>query len=239
MLDLPHLSFGGQQVVEVPAPSGRVLARAIAAHLGPVEHSFHAPAHPRGCLGLPGPDRFEHLEHEPGIDCRHRQLADHRAHVGGERVLPLLAMLRVSPPRFVGVDVCSCTVGERHRLCGLDGSRRPLLVACGDGVEARGKYVAAPPRPLPPPRTAPGRLTDAHIPPPRSRPTAAKYPPLRATGRDAKNEPAAIAVVAALPDALHPYRREPSEYARYVSAAHHHAHHEGTDASIHRPPNVD
>jgi hypothetical protein len=38
-------------------------------------------------------------------------------------------MLRVSPPRFVGVDVCGCTVGERHRLCGLDGSRRALLVA--------------------------------------------------------------------------------------------------------------
>src|SRR5262249_28444996 len=77
-----------------------------------------------GRLGLPGPDRFEHLEHEPGIHCRHRQLADHRAPVGSERVLPLLAMLRVPPPRFVGVDVCGCTVGECHRLCGLDGSHR-------------------------------------------------------------------------------------------------------------------
>src|SRR5215472_1015703 len=65
MLDLPHLGLGGQQMVEVPAPSGRVLARAIAACLGPVEHSFHAPAHPRGRLGLLSPDRFEHLEHEP------------------------------------------------------------------------------------------------------------------------------------------------------------------------------
>src|SRR5262249_15404743 len=171
-----------------------------------------------GRLGLPGPDRFEHLEHEPGIHCRHRQLADHRAHVGGERVLPLLAMLRVSPPCFVGVDVCGCTVGECHRLCGLDGSRRALLVARRDGVEAGGKQAAAVAGQFARLGEADGGIpAQPHAAPPAA-PTVTKYPALRATGCDAQIEPAAIAVVAALPDALHPYRREPSEHARHVSA---------------------
>src|SRR5262249_8450353 len=52
-------------------------------------------------------------------------------------------MLRISPPCFVGVDVCGCTVGECHCLCGLDGSRRALLVARRNGVEAGRKHAAA------------------------------------------------------------------------------------------------
>src|SRR5262249_61893144 len=70
-------------------------------------------------------------------------------------------------------------------------------------------------------------------------PAVAKYPALRATGCDTQIERAAIAVVAALPDALHPYCRKPSEHARHVSVAHHHAHHEEMDVGIHRPPNID
>src|SRR5262249_56834869 len=74
---------------------------------------------------------------------------------------------------------------------------------------------------------------------PLAAPAVAKYPALRATGCDTQIERAAIAVVAALPDALHPYCRKPSEHARHVSVAHHHAHHEEMDVGIHRPPNID
>src|SRR5262249_61332920 len=99
-----------------------------------------------------------------------------------------------------------------------------------------------------PPAARPARWAGAGGGPPPSplaaplaAPAVAKYPALRATRCNTQIEPAAIAVVAALPDALHPYRREPSEHARHVSAplAHHHAHHEEADVSIHRPPNID
>src|SRR5262249_4291588 len=139
---------------------------------------------------------------------------------------------------FVGVDVCSCTVGERHRLRGLDGSRRALLVARRDGVEAGCKHVAAvagqfarlgeanggvtaqPPvaPPAAPPRAKYPALSAPPRSPPRAAPAVAKYPAFRATGCDAQIKPAAVAVVAALPDALHSYRREPSERARHLSA---------------------
>src|SRR5262249_46500451 len=55
-------------------------------------------------------------------------------HVGSERVLPLLPVLRVPPPCFVGVDVCACAIRKCHRFCGLDGSRPALLVARRNGV---------------------------------------------------------------------------------------------------------
>src|SRR5262245_65024215 len=57
--------------------------------------------------------------------------------------------------------------------------------------------------------------------------------------KDTQIERAAIAVVAALPYALHPYCRKPSEHARHVSVAHHHAHHNTRDVGIHHPTNID
>jgi hypothetical protein len=114
-------------------------------------------------------------------------------------------MLRVSPPRFVGVDVCGCTVGERHRLCGLDRSRRALLVARRDGVEAGGKHASAVAGQFARLSKADGGIpAKAHV-TPLAAPAVAKYPALRATGRDAQIESAAIAVVAALPGALYPH----------------------------------
>src|SRR5260370_1058642 len=48
-------------------PTRRVLARAIAAHLRPIEHAFDAPAHPARRLRLRRPDRLQALEHERGV----------------------------------------------------------------------------------------------------------------------------------------------------------------------------
>ena len=108
--------------------------------------------------------------------------------------------------------------GERHAFqSGLDGSRRSLFVARRNGVEAGRKHAAAVAGQFARLAEADGRIpTQSHVASPAA-PAVAKYPALRATGRDRTVEPAAVAVVAALPDALHPYRREPSEHPRHVS----------------------
>src|SRR2546430_15385325 len=116
-------------------------------------------------------------------------------------------MLRVPPPRFVGVDVRGCTVGECHRLCGLDGSRRALLVARRNGVEAGRKRAAAVASQFARLAEAYGRVPAQSPVPPPAASAVAKYPTLPATGRDAQIEPAAIALVAALPEPPPPARQ--------------------------------
>src|SRR5262249_61448155 len=58
VFDPPPLGARRQQLIEVPAPTGRVLARAIAARLCPVQDRLDAAAHPARGLGLGCPDWF-------------------------------------------------------------------------------------------------------------------------------------------------------------------------------------
>ena len=85
-------------VIEVAAPTGRVLALAKALGLGGVEDFLDATANARGCLGLHDPDRLENRKDvvdRHGID---RHVAEWGG-IGGERRLPLRAVLLVSEPR--------------------------------------------------------------------------------------------------------------------------------------------
>ena len=49
-----------EHMVEVPPPSRRVVAGAMAPHARPIENRFNAPAQPGCCLGSSCPDRLEH-----------------------------------------------------------------------------------------------------------------------------------------------------------------------------------
>src|SRR5215831_8719072 len=130
-------------MVEMSAPARRVLAGAIAANLGPVEDSLDTAAHARCCLGLLGPHGLDNLHDQASVDGLHWQPAEHRAHIGAQRVLPLLPMLGVPPCRFVRGDVGRGASIKRHRLRRLDGGRRALLISRLDRVDPGGEEAAA------------------------------------------------------------------------------------------------
>ena len=62
-------------------PPRRVLAFAISADPSPIEDSLDPAADPAGRLGLHGPNRFDRLHDEAGVDSLHRQVAEDRVHV--------------------------------------------------------------------------------------------------------------------------------------------------------------
>src|SRR5262245_14359264 len=61
MLDLPHLAARGKEVFKMPLPSGRVLALAQTASLGPIQDGLDASAHTRGRLWDRAPYRLKRL----------------------------------------------------------------------------------------------------------------------------------------------------------------------------------
>jgi hypothetical protein len=105
---------------------------APAAHGGGAEYRLDPAAHPACRLRLLRPKGIENLHDQPGIDCRYRQLADHRIDIGCERVAPLLPMLGVAPSRLVAGDELFRRFAEGPPL----GHRKPLRRALGGlGVE--------------------------------------------------------------------------------------------------------
>jgi hypothetical protein len=91
VFDFVHLGFLRQQVIEVTAQAGRILALAIPLHFRPIQDTLDAAPHPAGGLGLANPDRPQHLHHEAGVDGLHRQRPEHGVGIGLQRVGPLLA----------------------------------------------------------------------------------------------------------------------------------------------------
>src|SRR5436190_1648493 len=87
------------------APARRVFALSISAHCRPIEYAFNAATDPRRSFGFLRPHRFEHLQHEAGVNSLRREVAEHRVDVRLSRVLPLPAMFSVPPVGPVRRDV--------------------------------------------------------------------------------------------------------------------------------------
>ena len=153
VLNALHLGSRREQVLQVPAPSGWVLARAPAACRCVVQHRLKAPAYARCCLGLLTPDRLEHAHHIAHGNCAHRHAAQHGESIGIQRVAPLLPVLGIAPAICV-----RCDIGRRNlRKCiqAAFGRPVPALVISSDRspdlkaeVESLGYSFLA--KPIPP-----------------------------------------------------------------------------------------
>src|SRR5262249_51594066 len=116
VFDPPHLGARRQQLIEAPAPSGWVLARAISAHLRPIQDGLDTPADAARSLGLRRPDRLQDPEHERSIDDLHRETANDGLGIGGERRLPLRRMLGVAPAGSMAGNVPCGAFFESYTL---------------------------------------------------------------------------------------------------------------------------
>src|SRR5438045_7785631 len=97
VLDAPHVSRGGEKLVEMAAPSGRIWAFAVAVYLGGVEHRLDPAAHPVRRLGSGLPNRGERLHDQAGVDRGDGEIAHDWIDIGGESVPPLLPVRFISP----------------------------------------------------------------------------------------------------------------------------------------------
>lgn len=96
MLDQADLAPRRQELLEMPAPPGRVGACPVAGDRGPRQHAFDPAAKPPGSLGLHGPDRLEDPQYQRCVDRIDGRVAEYRIGVGleGARPLPRCFVLR-------------------------------------------------------------------------------------------------------------------------------------------------
>ena len=105
VLDRLHFSGSRQEVREMAAPAGRVVARAPAAGLGIVQDQLDPlPRSARG-LGLLRPDGLKRLHHVAGADRRHGEGGKLGEDVILEALPPLLRVHLAPPGGLMGGDV--------------------------------------------------------------------------------------------------------------------------------------
>ena len=132
---------GWQDLRDMAAPAGRVLAFAVSPRLGGIEDGFNAPPDAAGSLRLVLPDRLQDFEHVRRANVGNRQVAHDRIDVGGERVAPLLPVLVIAPAILIRGDISLSDglEGDSGYLCRL--SRRKglsgLPLAFLKGINAR------------------------------------------------------------------------------------------------------
>ena len=123
MAHASNLAPGGQQLLHMTLPPGRIVAAAVFARLGPIQNSGDPAAHAPRRLCLIRPNRLYHPQHGVRVDRGNRHAAEHRIGVGLERRRPLLALRAVFPAGFVGLDIRGGAVLEgdaaRRRMAGL------------------------------------------------------------------------------------------------------------------------
>ena len=121
-----------QELVEMAAPTGRVLAGTVALGLGRVEHLFDPAAEPRRCLRLGLPNRFQDRENRRRVDNVDRQFSERRS-VFFQRHRPLRAMFLVTPFGLLRRDEFVRALAERRNdaLGSFRRSARLQRVAAG------------------------------------------------------------------------------------------------------------
>src|SRR5690242_10757601 len=105
MLALRDLRVGRQEIVEVPAPPRRIVARSEAGSARIVEDGFNTLSDPTRGLRYLRPTLFEEGEDVGGVDTVRRLVADGRVGVSLQCRGPLVRVLRALPARLVRSDV--------------------------------------------------------------------------------------------------------------------------------------
>jgi hypothetical protein len=98
----------------MPAPPGRIIARAPFSDPGTIENLFEPAAEPASRLRLYTPDRLQDFRHVARVERRDGERAEVRIDIVSKGVPPLLAMLRVLPSRFMGCDIVLGRLTECH-----------------------------------------------------------------------------------------------------------------------------
>src|SRR6516165_6148452 len=158
MFDLSYLRPCGQQMIEMTAPAGGIVAKSVTANLSPAQYRLNPAAQSARGLWLARPDRLQCAHDEAGIDGAYRQLAKRRRDVGIKRVAPLLPVLGVAPAVSMGSDISFGAIVEGNGLGIFDTSGSALRVAFGKWVRAFGQHLAKFKCPL-----ARGRQADLRI----------------------------------------------------------------------------
>src|SRR5689334_20318729 len=134
MFNRPDLGLLREQVFEMAAPARRVIARAIPARRGPIEHRFDPPADAACGFRLCRPYRFDRFHDQPGIDRLNGEIAELGTDVGFERRRPLGRMLGIPPPGAMRLDVGLGTFPKGHRLSRGEAGGRSGTLAFFDWV---------------------------------------------------------------------------------------------------------
>src|SRR5438067_1773176 len=96
---------GWQDLRDMAAPAGRVLAFTVSSRLGGIEHGFNPSPDAAGSFRLVLPDRLQNLEHMRRANLGNRQFPHDGVDVAGQRVAPLLAVLVIAPAPLIRGDI--------------------------------------------------------------------------------------------------------------------------------------
>lgn len=102
-----------QELIQVPAPSRRIVAITEPRHLRRVEHALDSPAEAASRLRYACPERLQNLEDLVGIDFLDDRLSNRRR-IDGEGHLPLRDVFRIAPGRTHGFDIVVSEGAECH-----------------------------------------------------------------------------------------------------------------------------
>src|SRR5581483_9710100 len=134
MLDGSYLGPWRQQLIEMAAPTGGILAVTPASRLGIIQDALDASAQPGCRFRLSCPDRFKDIQHESDIDSLYRQIADDWIGIRCQRGAPLRRVLLVAPTGTLGSDALVGALLERDGLGRFEPCRGTYCVALGEWV---------------------------------------------------------------------------------------------------------
>ncbi len=135
VLDLVHLSTRRQQLVEMAAPSSRILAMSKAAHGRPIEHGFNPAAQPRGRFRPLRPQGPNDFHHQRGVDAVDRERTDHRLGMRLQCRAPLRGVPGIAPAGVVSREKLLGALLEGQRGGGLKGSLGAVRSARLDRID--------------------------------------------------------------------------------------------------------
>ncbi len=131
------MAWGGEGV-QVPFPAGWVLAAALLGRRARIQDRLDALAQTGRGFRLGRPQGLEDVQDVGGLEMVDTLVPDVGKRIGGQRIRPLVGVLRIRPTLAMGFDVV-----ESRGLEGRDaGSNRLRGLPVADGIEARSEQLA-------------------------------------------------------------------------------------------------